>query len=113
MSKYGVGGGIVWDSDVYSELLEAHQKALVVDQFIIDYLRNKKHAPKDWDVAVQNWSELKTDKGAKYDTTVQIAAKEIQPFISWGTNPSQVVAINEEIPSPDNYTDESEKEAAI
>ena len=129
--KIGTGGGsghvIEYTGDIIEKLsmenrmticnmsIEGGARAGMIspDQITYDYLKNKKHAPKDWDVAVQNWSELKTDKGAKYDTTVQIAAKEIQPFISWGTNPSQVVAINEEIPSPDNYTDESEKEAAI
>ena len=129
--KIGTGGGsghvIEYTGDIIEKLsmenrmticnmsIEGGARAGMIspDQTTYDYLNNKKHAPKDWDTAVQNWSELKTDKGAKYDTTVQIAAKEIQPFISWGTNPSQVVAINEEIPSPDNYTDESEKEAAI
>ena len=129
--KIGTGGGsghvIEYTGDIIKKLsmenrmticnmsIEGGARAGMIspDQTTYDYLNNKKHAPKDWDTAVQNWSELKTDKGAKYDTTVQIAAKEIQPFISWGTNPSQVVAINEEIPSPDNYTDESEKEAAI
>ena len=129
--KIGTGGGsghvIEYTGDIIKKLsmenrmticnmsIEGGARAGMIspDQTTYDYLNNKKHAPKDWDTAVQNWSELKTDKGAKYDTTVQIAAKEIQPFISWGTNPSQVIAINEEIPSPDNYTDESEKEAAI
>ena len=129
--KIGTGGGsghvIEYTGDIIKKLsmenrmticnmsIEGGARAGMIspDQTTYDYLNNKKHAPKDWDAAVQNWSELKTDKGAKYDTTVQIAAKEIQPFISWGTNPSQVIAINEEIPSPDNYTDESEKEAAI
>ena len=129
--KIGTGGGsghvIEYTGDIIKKLsmenrmticnmsIEGGARAGMIspDQTTYDYLNNKKHAPKDWDTAVQNWSELKTDKGAKYDTTVQIAAKEIQPFISWGTNPSQVVAINEEIPSPDSYTDESEKEAAI
>ena len=67
----------------------------------------------DKSMSGQNWSKLKTDKGAEYDKTVQVAANEIQPFISWGTNPSQVIAVNEEIPSPENYEEESEKEAAI
>ena len=129
--KIGTGGGsghvIEYTGDIIKKLsmenrmticnmsIEGGARAGMIspDQTTYDYLNNKKHAPKDWDTAVQNWSELKTDKGARYDTTVQIAAKEIQPFISWGTNPSQVIAINEEIPSPDNYTDESEKEAAI
>ncbi len=129
--KIGTGGGsghvIEYTGDIIEKLsmenrmticnmsIEGGARAGMIspDQTTYDYLRNKKHAPKDFDAVVQNWSKLKTDKGAKYDKTVQVAANEIQPFISWGTNPSQVIAVNEEIPSPENYEEESEKEAAI
>ena len=129
--KIGTGGGsghvIEYTGDIIEKLsmenrmticnmsIEGGARAGMIspDQTTYDYLRNKKHAPKDFDAVVQNWSKLKTDKGAEYDKTVQVAANEIQPFISWGTNPSQVIAVNEEIPSPENYEEESEKEAAI
>ena len=129
--KIGTGGGsghvIEYTGDLIEKLsmenrmticnmsIEGGARAGMIspDQTTYDYLKNKKHAPKDFDAVVQNWSKLKTDKGAEYDKTVQVAANEIQPFISWGTNPSQVIGINEEIPSPENYEEESEKEAAI
>ena len=129
--KIGTGGGsghvIEYTGDLIEKLsmenrmticnmsIEGGARAGMIspDQTTYDYLRSKKHAPKDFDAVVQNWSKLKTDKGAEYDKTVQVAANEIQPFISWGTNPSQVIAVNEEIPSPENYEEESEKEAAI
>jgi len=129
--KIGTGGGsghvIEYTGDLIEKLsmenrmticnmsIEGGARAGMIspDQTTYDYLKNKKHAPKDFDAVVQNWSKLKTDKGAEYDKTVQVAANEIQPFISWGTNPSQVIAVNEEIPSPENYEEESEKEAAI
>ena len=129
--KIGTGGGsghvIEYTGDLIEKLsmenrmticnmsIEGGARAGMIspDQTTYDYLENKKHAPKDFDAVVQNWSKLKTDKGAEYDKTVQVAANEIQPFISWGTNPSQVIAVNEEIPSPENYEEESEKEAAI
>ncbi|MEC7819969.1 MAG: 3-isopropylmalate dehydratase large subunit [Actinomycetota bacterium] len=129
--KIGTGGGsghvIEYTGDLIEKLsmenrmticnmsIEGGARAGMIspDQTTYDYLKNKKHAPKDFDAVVQNWSKLKTDKGAEYDKTVQVAANEIQPFISWGTNPSQVIAVNEEIPSPENYDEESEKEAAI
>ncbi len=128
--KIGTGGGsghvIEYTGDLIEKLsmenrmticnmsIEGGARAGMIspDQTTYDYLKNKKHAPKDFDAVVQNWSKLKTDKGAEYDKTVQVAANEIQPFISWGTNPSQVIAVNEEIPSPENYEEESEKEAA-
>ncbi len=129
--KIGTGGGsghvIEYTGDLIEKLsmenrmticnmsIEGGARAGMIspDQTTYDYLKNKKYAPKDFDAVVQNWSKLKTDKGAEYDKTVQVAANEIQPFISWGTNPSQVIAVNEEIPSPENYEEESEKEAAI
>ena len=129
--KIGTGGGsghvIEYTGDLIEKLsmenrmticnmsIEGGARAGMIspDQTTYDYLKNKKHAPKDFDAVVQNWSKLKTDKGAEYDKTVQVSANEIQPFISWGTNPSQVIAVNEEIPSPENYEEESEKEAAI
>ena len=129
--KIGTGGGsghvIEYTGDIIEKLsmenrmticnmsIEGGARAGMIspDQTTYDYLKNKKHAPKDFDAVVQNWSKLKTDKGAEYDKTVKVAANEIQPFISWGTNPSQVIAVNEEIPSPENYEEESEKEAAI
>ncbi len=129
--KIGTGGGsghvIEYTGDLIEKLsmenrmticnmsIEGGARAGMIspDQTTYDYIKNKKHAPKDFDAVVQNWSKLKTDKGAEYDKTVQVAANEIQPFISWGTNPSQVIAVNEEIPSPENYEEESEKEAAI
>ena len=47
------------------------------------------------------------------DKVVTINAGELEPSVSWGTNPSQVIFINDEIPHPDNFQDESDKEAAI
>jgi len=83
------------------------------DQTTYNYLKNRNHSPKDWVSALKNWSDLHTDEGALYDSNVTIAAKEMEPYISWGTNPAQVIGINEEVPSPEDYLDEAEKEAAI
>ena len=83
------------------------------DETTYEYLKNRNFSPKNWEKALSNWSELYTDSEAIYDSTVSIVAENIKPYISWGTNPSQVIAINEEIPSPDSYLDESEKEATI
>ena len=83
------------------------------DQTTYNYLKNRNHSPKDWVSSLKNWSDLHTDEGALYDSNVTIAAKEMEPYISWGTNPAQVIGINEEVPSPEDYLDEAEKEAAI
>ena len=83
------------------------------DQTTYDYLKNRNHSPKDWNNALENWSDLHTDEEAVYDSNVSITAEEIEPYISWGTNPSQVIGVNEKVPSPEDYLDEAEKEAVI
>ena len=83
------------------------------DETTYEYLANRNHAPKKWDKALKDWSEFYTDPEAQFDSTISIVAEKIEPYISWGTNPSQVIAVNEEIPGPENYLNESEKEATI
>ena len=84
------------------------------DEVTFEYLKNKNYAPKgaDWDDAIDEWSELFTDEDAIYDKEIVIDASELEPSISWGTNPSQVIFINDSIPHPDDFTNNSDKEAA-
>jgi 3-isopropylmalate/(R)-2-methylmalate dehydratase large subunit len=84
------------------------------DEVTFEYLKNKNYAPKeaDWDDAIGEWSELFTDEDAVYDKEIVIDASELEPSISWGTNPSQVIFINDSIPHPDDFTNNSDKEAA-
>ena len=84
------------------------------DQVTFNYLKNKNYAPKDddWNDAIAEWSNLYSDEDASFDKVVTINADELEPSISWGTNPSQVIFINDTIPHPDDYEVESEKEAA-
>ena len=85
------------------------------DETTFNYLKEKNYAPKDsdWNDAVHEWSNLFSDDDASFDKVVTINAEELEPSVSWGTNPSQVIFINDEIPHPDNFQDESDKEAAI
>ena len=85
------------------------------DETTFNYLKDKNYAPKDsdWNDAINEWGELFSDDDADFDKVVTINAGELEPSVSWGTNPSQVIFINDEIPHPDNFQDESDKEAAI
>mgnify|MGYP005703873947 FL=1 len=85
------------------------------DETTFNYLKDKNYAPKDsdWNDAIDEWGELFSDDDAAFDKVVTINAGELEPSVSWGTNPSQVIFINDEIPHPDNFQDESDKEAAI
>ena len=84
------------------------------DEITYKYLKNKNFAPKneDWDKALNEWKELYSDDGAEFDKTIKINVNDLKPSISWGTNPSQVIFIDEVIPSPDSFQSEADKEAA-
>ena len=84
------------------------------DEVTFNYLKEKNYAPKgsDWDDAIQEWGNLYSDEDAEFDRVVTINANELEPSISWGTNPSQVIFVNDTIPHPNDFNEESEKEAA-
>jgi len=84
------------------------------DETTFNYLKDRNYAPKDadWEDAISEWSELYSDPDANFDKTIIIDASEIEPSVSWGTNPSQIIFVNDEIPNPDEIENESEKEAA-
>ncbi len=97
--------------------IEAGAKAGLIapDEKTIAYLENKDFAPskEHWDNAVEYWKSLASDVDASFDTVVTLHAKDIQPQITWGTNPGQVVGVNQAVPSPDDFSDPIEKESAI
>src|ERR1019366_7403509 len=96
--------------------IEAGARAGMIapDEVTFEYLRGRPHAPKgaDWDRAVADWRQLATDDDARFDAEVNLDAASIQPQVSWGTNPSQVVSINGEVPSPDDLATPFGREAA-
>ncbi|MGO2371687.1 3-isopropylmalate dehydratase large subunit [Pseudoalteromonas sp. KG3] len=77
------------------------------DQITYDYLKGRPFAPKgtDFDAAVAYWETLKTDEGAQFDLVVELEASSIQPQITWGTSPEQVIGVDECIPDPDKEPD--------
>lgn len=97
--------------------IEAGARAGMVapDEKTFAYLKNKPYAPKDavWDKAVDYWKTLKTDEGATFDKTVEIDVSDFAPFVTWGTNPAQVVSITDKIPSPSEAQRETDKAACL
>jgi 3-isopropylmalate/(R)-2-methylmalate dehydratase large subunit len=65
-----------------------------------------------WDDAVADWRSLATDDGAIYDSTVTIDATQLRPQVSWGTNPGQVLSIDDVIPDPLSFENPGERNAA-
>ena len=57
------------------------------------------------------WLALATDEGATYDTVVELDTSEIEPFVTWGTNPSMGSGITNNVPYSSDFESESDKEA--
>ena len=87
--------------------LGAKAGMVAADQTTFDYLKGRPFAPKgaDWDAAVAYWSTLKTDEGAKFDAELVLDGAAIEPQVTWGTNPGQVISINTPIPAPEDFAD--------
>lgn len=71
------------------------------DETTFEYVKGREFAPKgaDWDKAVAKWKELKTDKNAVFDTELTYDAANIEPMITYGTNPGMGIGISENIPT--------------
>lgn len=95
--------------------IEAGAKAGLIspDETTIEYLRGRRHVPEGeaFEKAAEQWLSLATDEGAVYDTVLEIDADEIEPFVTWGTNPSMGSGISAQVPSADDFDNESDKEA--
>ena len=119
ISKLGTGGGIghfveFAGSAIRSLSMEARMTIcnmsiemgarggmIAPDQTTFDYLKGREFAPKgeEWDAAVERWSKLRSDDDAVFDKEVTFDAADIQPMITYGTNPGMGMAIDAEIPS--------------
>ena len=77
------------------------------DDTTFAYLEGRPFAPKgdDFKAAVEYWQTLKSDENAQFDLVVELDAQEIQPQVTWGTSPEQVIGIDELVPNPDEEAD--------
>src|SRR5690606_19489305 len=65
-----------------------------------------------WDAAVAYWETLTTDDDAVFDAEVLLDAAEIEPFVTWGTNPGQGVPLSGSVPDPSTIIDQNERASA-
>ena len=72
------------------------------DQITYDWMKGRNKVPKgsDWEKLLKS-DELRSDPDAIYDSYVEVDCNDLEPFVSWGTNPSQVLPVSAKIPSPD------------
>ena len=96
--------------------IEAGAKAGLIspDEVTFNYLKGRRYAPKGeaFEQAVKKWKALATDDGAVYDRTITVNAEQIEPQVTWGTNPSMGISINEKIPHPESFPTKAEQKAA-
>lgn len=82
--------------------IEAGARAGMIapDDTTLEYLQGRSRAPQGaaWEEAVARWQQLRTDDGANFDQSVSLNASELQPMVTFGTNPGMVVGINDPVP---------------
>jgi len=81
------------------------------DQKTFDYLKGKPKSPRDedWDKALAFWKTLYSDKDCKFDKEIDINANEIEPLVTWGTSPQDVVSVTGNVPDPEKEKDKDRK----
>ena len=95
--------------------IEAGARAGLIapDEKAFNYLKNRPMSPKEknWNLAITNWKNLKSDENCKFDKEVLIKAEEIEPLVTWGTSPQDVSPITGQVPDPDKIKDKEKREA--
>jgi 3-isopropylmalate/(R)-2-methylmalate dehydratase large subunit len=96
--------------------IEAGARAGMIapDDTTFAYLHGRPRAPKggEWEQALDDWRSLATDDGASFDKEVVLDAAELRPSVSWGTNPSQTVTIDDAVPDPGAFAEPAAQESA-
>jgi 3-isopropylmalate/(R)-2-methylmalate dehydratase large subunit len=96
--------------------IEAGARAGMIapDDITFEYLKGRPHAPEgaDWDEAVAYWRTLRSDDDAVFDAEVFLDANDLEPYVTWGTNPGQGLPISGSVPVPEQIADENERHAA-
>lgn len=94
--------------------IEAGARAGLItpDETTFEYLRGRRHVPQGeaFKQAVAEWKTLASDEGAAYDLVVEIEAAEVEPQVTWGTNPGMCIPITANVPNPDETEKPSEKD---
>ncbi|NBQ00255.1 MAG: 3-isopropylmalate dehydratase large subunit, partial [Proteobacteria bacterium] len=97
--------------------IEAGARAGLVapDQKTFDYIKGRPLAPKgdNWEKALKYWSNLYTDKDAKFDRELHLQGKDIEPTVTWGTSPQDIASINGKVPDPNLEKNEDRKKSIL
>ncbi|MDU4922707.1 3-isopropylmalate dehydratase large subunit [Dermabacter sp.] len=95
--------------------IEAGARAGMIapDETTFEYVKGRPHAPtgEAWDEAVEYWKSVRSDDDATFDAEVVINADELEPFVTWGTNPGQGLPLSGAVPAPEDFADDNAKAA--
>jgi 3-isopropylmalate/(R)-2-methylmalate dehydratase large subunit len=82
------------------------------DQTTYDYMQGRMFAPKGeaWEEKLAAWKQLYTDADAKFDMEINIVAEDIDPMITYGTNPGMGLSIQGKLPTIESFGDATEKQ---
>ncbi|MDC6481856.1 3-isopropylmalate dehydratase large subunit [Pelagibacteraceae bacterium] len=93
--------------------IEAGARAGLIapDKKTFDYLKGKPKSPTgdNWDKALAFWKKLYSDKDANFDKEIDINANDIEPLVTWGTSPQDVVSVTSNVPDPEKEKDNERK----
>lgn len=96
--------------------IEAGARAGMIapDDTTFAYIKGRPHAPEggEWEAALAYWRTLKSDDDAVFDAEVDLDADDLEPYVTWGTNPGQGVPISATVPDPADMADETQRTAA-
>ena len=75
------------------------------DDKTVEYVRGSRFSPRgsDWDSAVESWKDLRSDHDVVYDSNISFEVGELEPQVSWGTNPAMTIGISESIPRAEDF----------
>lgn len=82
------------------------------DDVTFEYLANREFAPKGgaWEKALKLWRSLPTDAGAMFDTTVSLDISNLEPMLTFGTNPGMGIPVTGRIPDPSSLKNATDKQ---
>ena len=96
--------------------IEAGARAGLIapDETTFEWMRGRKFVPKGekFDRAAEQWRALASDEDATFDTLIEIDCDDLEPFVTWGTNPGQVTRITDKVPSPEDFDDIADRSSA-
>ena len=84
------------------------------DETTYEYLKGREYVPEGeaFEERKQYWESIKSDEDAEYDDVVTVDADGIDPLVTWGINPGQVIEITDTVPEPENFETRTDQEAA-